>query len=193
MIPSARTDTEKGTTSPLIEHIEAPPLALSLHWNDGLISAIDIMWSASVKESPTLSREGSLLKEALLRYVAGEVPLWPHLPLDFSALTPFQRAVLDALALVRHGTLTTYGELAATVGSPGGAQAVGGVMGRNPFPLLYPCHRVVGSNGALTGFSATGGLEMKAFLLKHEGGAELLKKKEPPIRQPSLFDYITKT
>jgi methylated-DNA-[protein]-cysteine S-methyltransferase len=67
--------------------------------------------------------------------------------------------------------VVTYGELARTVGCPNGARAVGGAMARNPLPLLVPCHRVIGASGSLGGFSAPGGVETKAALLKLEGRA----------------------
>jgi methylated-DNA-[protein]-cysteine S-methyltransferase len=82
--------------------------------------------------------------------------------------TPFQRKVWDLLATVPHGTTTTYGELAAEVGGPSKARAVGAAVGRNPLSIVVPCHRVVGASGALTGFA--GGLPAKRWLLAHEAG-----------------------
>ncbi len=99
-----------------------------------------------------VTETGRAMREALARYVAGEDVRWPKLPLDFSRLTPFHQEALDALHRVAHGTTTTYGELAAMAGSPGAARAAGRAMATNPFPLVLPCHRVVGKNGALTGF-----------------------------------------
>ena len=79
----------------------------------------------------------------------------------------FQHAVLRELALVPYGEVTTYGTLAARAGRPRAARAVGTVMNRNPLPIVLPCHRVVGSNGSLTGYG--GGLERKEALLRLEG------------------------
>ncbi len=79
----------------------------------------------------------------------------------------FPRQVLHELALVPYGTVATYGELAAKVGRPSAARAVGGVMNRNPIPIILPCHRIVGSNGSLTGYA--GGLHVKEALLRLEG------------------------
>jgi methylated-DNA-[protein]-cysteine S-methyltransferase len=82
-------------------------------------------------------------------------------------VAPFNESVLRELAQVPYGTTTTYGTLAARVGRPKAARAVGGVMNRNPIPIVLPCHRVVGANGALTGYA--GGLDRKLQLLQLEG------------------------
>ena len=89
------------------------------------------------------------------------------IPLDTSGTRPFQQQVLDRLARVPYGTVTTYGALAHEAGRPRAARAVGTVMNRNPLPIVLPCHRVVGSNGSLTGYG--GGLHVKEHLLRHEG------------------------
>ncbi len=89
----------------------------------------------------------------------------PLPPLNFDPLTPFTKRVLEALTTIPFGKTLTYGELATQIGSPNGARAVGGALGRNPFPLLLPCHRILASNG-IGGFSAGEGL--KPLLLKHE-------------------------
>ena len=78
--------------------------------------------------------------------------------------------MLHELAGVPYGQTTTYGTLAAQVGSPRGARAVGMVMNRNPIPIVLPCHRVVGANGSLVGYA--GGLERKELLLKLEGALD---------------------
>lgn len=91
------------------------------------------------------------------------------LPVDISMLTQFQQQVLALTMQIPYGTVTTYGQLAKRVGSPRAARAVGGALGANPVPVIIPCHRVVASNGALTGFSGAGGLLMKENLLSLEG------------------------
>src|SRR5205814_9940032 len=90
-----------------------------------------------------------------------------ELPLDLGLTREFGRAVLDQLALVPYGELTTYGALAAKAGRPRAARAVGTVMNRNPVPIVLPCHRVVGSTGSLVGYA--GGLDRKLTLLELEG------------------------
>jgi methylated-DNA-[protein]-cysteine S-methyltransferase len=79
----------------------------------------------------------------------------------------FNEAVLAELARVPYGRLDTYGGLAARVGRPKAARAVGSVMNRNPIPIVLPCHRIVGANGSLTGYA--GGLHVKRALLELEG------------------------
>ena len=87
--------------------------------------------------------------------------------------TPFQRRVWAALLEVSHGTTVSYGALAARIGEPGAARAVGAANGQNPLAIVVPCHRVVGAGGALTGYA--GGLDRKRALLGLEN------------RQQSLF------
>jgi methylated-DNA-[protein]-cysteine S-methyltransferase len=88
------------------------------------------------------------------------------LPIDLR-IAPFNVEVLHELARVPYGTTTTYGTLAAQVGRPRAARAIGTVMNRNPIPIVLPCHRVVGANGSLTGYA--GGLDRKLQLLTLEG------------------------
>ena len=89
------------------------------------------------------------------------------LEVDLRGAAPFARQVLDELAHVPYGHTTTYGTLAARVGAPRAARAVGTVMNRNPIPIVLPCHRVIGANGSLTGYG--GGLHVKERLLRLEG------------------------
>jgi methylated-DNA-[protein]-cysteine S-methyltransferase len=88
------------------------------------------------------------------------------LPLDLR-VPEFQAQVLHELARVPYGRTETYGHLAAKVGRPGAARAIGTVMNRNPIPIVLPCHRIIGANGSLTGYG--GGLERKRHLLQLEG------------------------
>ena len=97
---------------------------------------------------------------------------------DLSDCTPFEQNVLTALAKVRHGVTVTYGELAAAIGSPRAARAVGGALGKNPIPLLLPCHRVLSASG-IGGYGGGAGskwrpggkapLDFKRALLASEG------------------------
>ena len=87
--------------------------------------------------------------------------------IDWGVLGGFQRQVLTITADIPYGEVMTYGEIAAKLGKPGAARAVGGALGRNPMPIVIPCHRVVGSGRRLVGY--TGGLTTKAFLLGLEG------------------------
>jgi methylated-DNA-[protein]-cysteine S-methyltransferase len=87
-------------------------------------------------------------------------------PLDPKG-TPFQHAVWQVLRGIAPGTLLSYGDVARRIDNPAAVRAVGAAIGRNPLGIIVPCHRVVGSNGALTGYA--GGLPRKQALLQHEG------------------------
>ena len=110
-----------------------------------------------------------LAEEQLREYFAGDRSSF-SVPLDLSG-TGFQRAVWRQLVDIPFGRTTTYGELAAALGSPGAYQAVGSANGRNPVAIMVPCHRVVGRKGKLTGYA--GGIDRKQWLLRHEGGTLL--------------------
>ena len=104
------------------------------------------------------------------------------LPLDWSRFTPFAGAILRELAKVPLGSTLTYGELAQRAGYPGCARAVGRVMAGNPYPILLPCHRVVGRDGRLTGYSGGEGIKTKSRLLEFEASVDknpLLLRKIP--------------
>jgi methylated-DNA-[protein]-cysteine S-methyltransferase len=105
------------------------------------------------------------VRRELDEYFAGDRTAF-DLPLDLR-VAPFHEQVLRELGRVPYGATTTYGTLAARVGQPRAARAVGTVMNRNPLPIVLPCHRVVGANGALTGYA--GGLDRKRALLALEG------------------------
>lgn len=81
--------------------------------------------------------------------------------------TAFQQAVWSAMVAIPYGSVRTYGDIAGELGSA--ARAVGGASARNPIPILIPCHRIVGSSGALTGYSGGEGIETKRALLRLEG------------------------
>jgi methylated-DNA-[protein]-cysteine S-methyltransferase len=102
---------------------------------------------------------------ALADYFAGREPALP--PLDLHG-SDFDLAVWRALTRIPYGETITYGELAAWIGKPSAARAVGAANGRNPVAILVPCHRVVAAGGALGGYA--GGLERKRWLLAHEAG-----------------------
>lgn len=90
------------------------------------------------------------------------------LPLDLSGCSDFTRKVLEALSKVPYATTISYGEMARQIGSPHAARAIGRVMAANRWPLVLPCHRVVGGNGQLTGYSGGGGVSTKLRLLEFE-------------------------
>jgi methylated-DNA-[protein]-cysteine S-methyltransferase len=91
------------------------------------------------------------------------------IPIDISQLTNFQQQVLFATLQIPRGKIATYMDIARRIGNPKAVRAVGQALGRNPVPIVIPCHRVIASNGSLGGYSGGGGLETKARLLQLEG------------------------
>jgi methylated-DNA-[protein]-cysteine S-methyltransferase len=106
---------------------------------------------------------------AVERYAAGKRIDFSMLALDLQGVGDFHRQIYEAARRVGWGETVTYGELARRVGSPGAARAVGQAMGRNPIPLIIPCHRVLASGHKIGGFSAFGGAVTKTRLLALEG------------------------
>jgi methylated-DNA-[protein]-cysteine S-methyltransferase len=121
---------------------------------------VDAQWER-VDDDPVLKAAATQLEE----YFAGRRTSF-DVPLDLQG-TAFQRAVWDALRDIAYGTTASYGEIAAQVGQPGAARAVGMANHRNPVAVIVPCHRVIGADGSLTGYG--GGLSCKEFLLSLEG------------------------
>jgi methylated-DNA-[protein]-cysteine S-methyltransferase len=99
-------------------------------------------------------------------YFKGDIAVIDTLPVETTG-TPFQRSVWQALRKIRRGTTISYAELARRIGNPRAVRAAGLANGQNPIGIVVPCHRVIGSNGTLTGYG--GGLPRKKWLLEHEG------------------------
>ena len=107
-----------------------------------------------------------LFRSQLQAYFDGRLQRF-ELALDLSAGTDFQQAVWQRLCDIGHGQLARYGDIAQQLGKPQASRAVGAAVGRNPVSIIVPCHRVLGSSGALTGYA--GGLWRKQALLRTEG------------------------
>ena len=140
---------------------ETPIGTLWLAAADGGLTSIDF------HGPPGAGSDDALLTEAeaqLRAYFAGELRRF-DLPLAPRG-TEFQRRVWNAVAAIPYGTTTPYSALAASLGRPRAFRAVGAANGRNPLPIVVPCHRVIGASGALTGYG--GGLEAKRALLALE-------------------------
>ncbi|MGW5575637.1 methylated-DNA--[protein]-cysteine S-methyltransferase [Nocardia thailandica] len=116
---------------------------------------------------------------AVRAHLTGEVDDLRWIPVDLSAVPEFHRAVYAVTRAIDPGHTLSYGQVAGLAGAPGGAQAVGQAMGRNPVPLIIPCHRVLAADHALHGFSAPGGIDTKARLLELE--------RTPGFGEPTLF------
>jgi len=91
-----------------------------------------------------------------------------ELPIDATSLTPFQRKVLSVTSRIPWGGVWTYRRVAQELGSPKASRAVGQALGRNPIPIVIPCHRVISSDGSLGGYCGTAGVALKRWLLRHE-------------------------
>jgi methylated-DNA-[protein]-cysteine S-methyltransferase len=104
----------------------------------------------------------------IVALLAGEARDLREVVLDESDIDPFRQSVFGATRAIGPGETASYGEIAQTVGRPGAARAVGSALGSNPFPIIVPCHRIVSATGALTGFSAPGGIETKRRMLEIE-------------------------
>ena len=123
----------------------------------------EVLALGASEEAPERQLNG--LPDRLRRYTRGEAVGFPD-ALDFHGVSPFQQSVWEATRDIPRGQTCSYAELAARVGRPGAARAVGQAMAHNPWPIVVPCHRVVASDGRLGGYG--GGLDMKERLLRLE-------------------------
>jgi methylated-DNA-[protein]-cysteine S-methyltransferase len=112
------------------------------------------------------ARDPGGLTGAMRDYFRGNVAVIDTLPVETTG-TPFQRSVWRTLRTIPQGKTITYAQLAARIGNPKAVRAAGLANGQNPISIVVPCHRVIGSNGTLTGYG--GGLPRKKWLLQHEG------------------------
>ena len=165
----------KPDRSPLTTHythIETPIGRLLLHGDErGLTGLAFEQNGEAVRPLPGWHRSASPFAEAtaqLAAYFAGELRTF-DLPLILEG-TPFQVRTWRELQRIPYGHTISYGELARRIQRPKAVRAVGAANGRNPLPIVVPCHRVIGSDGTLTGFG--GGIDVKRFLLELEGARD---------------------
>jgi len=180
MNANANTSTNSSPNIGMVDEetatrfIETPIGPITLIASDHGLRAV--MWPGEAPGRVTLERgdesAASPAAEAILETAAGQLDEYFggertefDVPLDPIG-TDFQQSAWAALRTIPYGETISYGEQAARVGDRRKARAVGAANGRNPISIIVPCHRVVGSNGSLTGFA--GGLENKAWLLDHE-------------------------
>lgn len=141
--------------------MHSPVGTLTLFEDQDALVALDWGWVEGGTETPLLEAARQQLED----YFAGQrqdfaLPLAPH-------GTAFQQKVWTAMAAIPYGQTRTYGQLAGLLGTA--PRAVGGACGRNPLPIIVPCHRVLAAQGRLGGYSGLDGLESKRFLLTLEG------------------------
>lgn len=157
LIAQSHIDTPMGVMTALIT-----ARGLAGLWFDGQTGSVADL---EVPEDDA-NEHAVAAREWLGGYWSGGEPDIGKLKLDMHG-TLFQRAVWRELVAIGHGRTRTYGEIAQRVGEPSAARAAGAACGANPVAIIVPCHRVIGSNGSLTGYA--GGLPRKLALLKHEG------------------------
>ena len=145
----------------------------------------DAEWTTA--RTDTLPKWVANLADRLASYAAGDKAQFDDVPLDLSPLTAFQRRVVAKCRKIGRGKTRSYGELAAAVGAPGAARAVGSVMAKNRFPIIIPCHRVVGAGQSLGGFSAPDGLDMKRRMLALEGVVDTKPRKTRLVQSYPYF------
>jgi len=152
------------------KHVPSPVGRLKLVASD--VGLVAILWE---RDDPGRVRLGAMVESPdhavlaeterqLGEYFAGRLQAFT-VPLDFHG-TEFQKQIWSALLTIPFGETRSYGAIARAIGRPSASRAVGAANGRNPISIIAPCHRVLGSNGALTGFA--GGLAAKDYLLGHE-------------------------
>jgi O-6-methylguanine DNA methyltransferase len=129
------------------------------------ISAIEKKFSSPLYPS---AEETATVRDQVRQYLQGKRTAF-SLEVDLSPLTDFQRQVLIATQGIPRGEIATYAEIARKIGKPKAVRAVGQALGRNPVPIVIPCHRVIAADGSLGGYSGGGGVETKARLLQLEG------------------------
>ena len=150
--------------------LKSPVGELKLVASDHGLAAL--LWENDIpKRVPLNSPQENIYHPILLEtetqlnhYFAGKLKKFA-LPLDAMG-TPFQQQVWNALSTIPFGETRSYGQIASQIGRPKAMRAVGAANGKNPISIIVPCHRVIGSNGKLTGFA--GGLEIKSYLLEME-------------------------
>lgn len=159
-----------------VQSIESPLGILTAYWSELGLSRIafgavgDSAPAGLVPHPETLSGGPLALASALAEYFDGGELLFSLAHFDWTGTPAFHRRVLERCVEIQRGQTLSYGQLAALVGSAGAARAVGQAMARNRWPLVVPCHRVVGHSGRLTGYSGAGGTLTKQALLDFESG-----------------------
>jgi methylated-DNA-[protein]-cysteine S-methyltransferase len=137
------------------------------------LSEQEFVARVSRRTKATLVRSDDATRAALkqvLEYLDGQRTKF-DLPLDMSSMSEFQRRVLGVALKIPRGKYLTYGDVAKAIGKPQASRAVGQALGHNPVPIVIPCHRVLGSDGSLHGYSGGGGIQTKAWLLRLEGAS----------------------
>jgi methylated-DNA-[protein]-cysteine S-methyltransferase len=150
----------------------------SISWQGDTIVAVRLPGTKtrSTSEAPSEVRR---VIDAIVALLHGEQVDLSWVPVDMSGVPEFNRRVYEAARTIPPGRTATYGDIAGLLGSPSASRAVGKALARNPFAIVVPCHRVVGAEGEVGGFSAGGGVDTKMRMLAIEGAR---------AEQTSLFE-----
>jgi methylated-DNA-[protein]-cysteine S-methyltransferase len=140
----------------------------AIDWTDheARLAQLNDRYYGAGRYTLTPKRDPGGLTSAMRRYFKGDIDVLAKLPVATNG-TPFQTSVWRALRRIKEGTTISYAELARRIGKPKAVRAAGLANGQNPISIVVPCHRVIGSDGSLTGYG--GGLPRKEWLLRHEG------------------------
>ncbi len=150
----------------------SPAGLTAVHWGPAATRPAGLAGKADAPTAQALRCAASQWLAHLREYFAGQRREFP-LEIAWGTLPAFQRQVLEATAAIPYGETRTYGQIAAAIGKPGAARAVGRALATNPMPIVIPCHRVISADGRLHGYSGPGGLAAKARLLALENAASL--------------------
>src|SRR5690348_13103618 len=164
-----------------VDRMPSPIGTLLLVWRENALRALDfgdnkerferILRIAYAGASLEPARAPAAIRNPIEAYFQGDLMAIDAVAVEANG-TSFQQQVWTALRQIPAGTTMSYGELATRIGRQGASRAVGLANGSNPVGIVVPCHRVIGSNGALTGYG--GGIERKRWLLEHEGSGQQL-------------------
>lgn len=155
---------------------------LAIAWTNKGICAVQLSEESKEKTIQQLRKRLPNAQEAepstivkrtihlLTQHLSGSVQDFSGIPLDLTGLQPFSQKVYEATRAVKAGSVASYSDIALKVGAPDASRAVGRALGTNPVPIIIPCHRIIGKNGAMTGFSAYGACDTKMRLLSIEKG-----------------------
>jgi len=143
-------------------YYESPLGILKIGYREGFVTSVALTPTMETKNCP--SPVSDLAAAQLIQYFEGTRKIFDF-PI-YADATPFRKAVWEALRQIPYGEIRTYGQIAAAIGSPHAARAVGQACNQNPLWIVIPCHRVLGANQRLTGYA--GGIEMKRKLLELE-------------------------
>jgi methylated-DNA-[protein]-cysteine S-methyltransferase len=153
----------------------------AMAWNDRGVASVRLPEGPAVTAGARMRRRfpGAIQQapppdvqraiDGIVSLLRGESVDLAFIALDTTGIEPFNQRVYDLARRIPPGRTMTYGEIAIRLGAPGSARAVGQALGRNPFPIVVPCHRVLAANGGMGGFSAPGGVDTKRRLLEIEG------------------------